>query len=571
MRVQGFNIEHFANPEYTRGGSHSLNSVSGGDILVRGENQSGKTHTFNAVLYGLLGETIALQTGHGNSVELELSDGFNIFRGEPGRQVHDGDQEYGPEEAENAIQEAVGPRELIHLHFLPSRISELPLERLLPRQRIDRVLAASSDDLGRRITELQERVEQLDEEIERREAELSSLEREEKRRNRQLSNIKSQLEKWSTVEELAETSRLAEISDALKQDPVLERRINELTSKKRGLITDIREKQNERTRAKELEEETRDIIVKALEEFICPVCEERVNRSEAENRLDNENCPFCNQTTDIRGTVSNLEAEKEQSEGQLDEINQELSELQETHDEVDSQIKSLKAERPDISELNSYAVTLLRDFDHNIHEIYEKAVEKRGQAEEELENYSQKLQQLEQQIQEVEESLSNVTRERAETVETMEQLEDEDVSTRISDFEQLWNQHYQDIAPQIAQEFNLERDGQIVLQTDEERDREYDRRGDLADAEIVLLNISFTTALNETALNRGSVNWETIVMDEPLTRLDTGIKQDALDHLKDQDIQIILTSSDEYVWQEFDQAAVLNLERQSRLTDFTDD
>lgn len=60
-------------------------------------------------------------------------------------------------------------------------------------------------------------------------------------------------------------------------------------------------------------------------------------------------------------------------------------------------------------------------------------------------------------------------------------------------------------------------------------------------------------------------------MDEPLTRLDTGIKQDALDHLKDQDIQIILTSSDEYVWQEFDQTAVLNLERQTQLTDFADD
>lgn len=572
MRIQGFTIEHFANPEYTRHGGHSLNDVSGGDILVQGENQSGKTHTFNALLYGLLGETIALQTGHGNSVELRLSDDFKIFRGEAGRMVYDGEQEYGPEEAEEVIQGAVGPRDLIHSHFLHSRISELPLEILLPRFRIDRVLAASSDDLGARITDLSEQIELYQEDIERKEAELDSLQDEKKLRKRQLSDIESQLEKWSTVEELAETGRLQEISEVLQQDPVLESRIGELNSRKRGLITDIRAKQNEQRRAKDLEEETREIIVKAVEEFICPVCEERVNRSRAQDRLDSKKCPFCDQRTDIRGTVDHLEAEKDRSGGKLEEINQEISELREERDEVDSQIQSLKEERPEISRLNSIAIDKLKDFDHDIDEIHEKAVEERIKTEEELENYSHKIQQLEDQIQTVQEELSEVKQEKEEAEQTVDQLEDEDVSTRISDFEELWNQHYQEVAPQIARDFSLHRNGQIILEgEEEERDREYDRRGDLADAEIVLLNISFVTALNETALKRGSVNWETIVLDEPFTRLDMGLKSDALKHVNNLDTQIILTSSDEYVWSEFDKAAVLNLQRQLRLTDFADD
>lgn len=571
MRVQGFNIEHFANPEFARGGPHTLDDVSGGDILIQGENQSGKTHTFNALLYCLLGDTIALQTGHGNSVELQLSEGFEIFRGESGKHVIDGDDEYGPNEAEEFIRDTVGPRDLIHTHFLHSRINELPLESHLPRQRIDRVLAATSDNLGEQIDELQEQIELLDEDIERKEAEISSLKDEENLRTRQLSDIESQLEKWSTVEELAESGRLAEISEALQKDPELESRIEDLTSRKSGLITDIREKQNEQTRAKELKAETREIIIKSLEEFICPVCEERVNRSAAQNRIDEGNCPFCDQRTDIEDTVTHLEEEKEKSEGRLEEINQELSELREERDQVDSKIQSLKEQRPEISDLNSYAVRQLRDYDHSIDQIHENASEKRGEAEEELEKHTQVLEEIQDQIEDLEEELSGLEAEKEEVESAIEKLEDEDISTRISDFEDLWNEHYQAIAPKIAREIRLERTGDIILETDDERNREYDMRGDLADAEIVLLNISFATSLNETANQRGSIDWETIIMDEPFTRLDRELKTDALEFLQSHDLQVILTSSDEYVWEEFDHATVLNLERQARLSDFIND
>jgi chromosome segregation ATPase len=304
---------------------------------------------------------------------------------------------------------------------------------------------------------------------------------------------------------------LAEISDAFQRDPELEQQIDELTSEKRSLITDIREKQNERTRAKELEEETREIIFKALEEFICPVCEERVNRGEADSRLDNQHCPFCDQSTDVKETFRHLEAEKRQSEGQSEEINRELEELRERKDEVDSQIQSLKKERPEIADLNSYAVDQLQDFDHDIDSIHAKAREERAEAEEALEEYSEKLENAEAAIAGLDKKISDLEEKRESKQARIEQLENEDVSTKLSDFEETWNNHYQQITPEIAEDIHLQRNGEIVLVNADGRRREYDRRGDLADAEVVLLNISFVITLNQTALDRGGIDWETSV------------------------------------------------------------
>lgn len=571
MKLKGFRIERFARPELTSGGPIELQSVSDEDILIRGENQSGKTHTFNALLYSLLGETIALQRGHGNAVELQLSGDLEIFRGESGKKVRYEGREFGPDEAEDVILDRLGSRDLLHMHFLHSRVSELPLERLPQSQRTSRVLDATSDNLSDRIIELEEQVEELQADIERKEAERNSKEREQSRRQRQLSDIRSQLEKWSTVEDLAESGRLAEISDELQRDPELERQIDELTSEKRSLITDIREKQNERTRAEELEDETREIIIKALEEFICPVCEERVSRGEADSRLDKQQCPFCNQSTDVQETFRHLETKKQQSEGQLEEINRELEELRERKNEVDSQIQSLKEERPEIADLNSYAVDQLNNYDHDIESILEKAREERAEAKEVLEEYTEKLENVEDDIAELNEDISDLEEKQESKQARIEHLENEDVSTKLSEFEEVWNHHYQQISPEIAEDIHLQRNGEIILVNDDGRRREYDRRGDLADAEVVLLNISFVLTLNQIALDRGSINWEIIVLDEPFARLDRGLKEDAIDHLRNLNTQFILTSSDEYIWQEFSYATTLSLQRQYKLTDFADD
>lgn len=571
MKIKGFQIDKFARPALTSGGPVGLKKVSGNDILIRGENQSGKTHTFNAILYSLLGETIALQRGHGNAVELVFSDGSRIFRGQAGKRLETGSEEYGPETADDEIQRRVGPCDLLHTHFLHSRLSELPLENLAQSKIITRVLDATTDDLSDQVNKLQEQVETLEAERERQEAELNSKKRDCHRCKRQLSEIESQVEKWVTVVNLAESGQLEKISNTLQKDPELENRINQLTSEKSGLITDIREKQNEKTRAKELEEETREIIIKALEEFICPVCEERVNRSAANYRLKKKKCPFCNQSTDVKETFEHLETEKQRSEGLLAEIDEELDELEEQKTEVESQIQSLKEKQPEIADLNSYAVRQLRNFDHDLEKIYAYAKDELAKSEGVYDEYSEKLDELEAELTTLKEKVVNKDDEKQSVQQQIKKLENEDISMRISRFEEIWNNHYQEIAPQIAEEIHLRREGDIALVGEGGRSRQYDRRGDLADAEVILLNISFVTTLNQIALKQGSIDWETIVLDEPFSRLDQGLKEDALNYMKDLDIQFVLTSSDPYVWEAFNHASTLGLERQYKITDFTNE
>jgi DNA repair exonuclease SbcCD ATPase subunit len=266
-----------------------------------------------------------------------------------------------------------------------------------------------------------------------------------------------------------------------------------------------------------------------------------------------------------------LETEKERSEGQLEEITRELEELRERKEEVESEIQSLKKERPEIADLNSYAVDQLKVFDHNIESIHTKAKEERAEAEEAIEEYSEKLENIEEEITALNEDISELEEEQESKQASIEQLENEDISTKISDFEEVWNHHYQRLTPQIAEDIHFQRNGEIVLVNNDGRRREYDRRGDLADAEVVLLNISFAITLNQIALDRGTIAWETIILDEPFARLDRGLKEDAVDYLRELDTQVIMTSSDEYIWQEFGYATTLSLQRQYKLTDFAND
>jgi hypothetical protein len=82
MRIDSLDIEEFA------GGEHrgmTIESVSNDSQLLRGGSRTGKTLTFNAVLYNLLGaqNTVDLATGRQNKVELEFTNDSRFFRGNP--------------------------------------------------------------------------------------------------------------------------------------------------------------------------------------------------------------------------------------------------------------------------------------------------------------------------------------------------------------------------------------------------------------------------------------------------------------------------------------------------------
>jgi len=80
-------------------------NIEGENLLIQGGNRTGKTLTFNAILYNLLGsrETIELSTGRNNNVSLHFSDGTEFRRGKLGAQFRRGDIEKSEEEAQEAL------------------------------------------------------------------------------------------------------------------------------------------------------------------------------------------------------------------------------------------------------------------------------------------------------------------------------------------------------------------------------------------------------------------------------------------------------------------------------------
>lgn len=104
MKLNELHSREFAKDEY-KGFEHT--NIAGENLLIQGGNRTGKTLTFNAILYNLLGaqETIDLSTGRNNNVSLEFTDGVEFRRGKLGARFRDGDIEKSDDEAQEELAE----------------------------------------------------------------------------------------------------------------------------------------------------------------------------------------------------------------------------------------------------------------------------------------------------------------------------------------------------------------------------------------------------------------------------------------------------------------------------------
>ncbi|MFC7230967.1 ATP-binding protein [Saliphagus sp. GCM10025308] len=70
--------------------------MSGDDLLIMGGNRSGKTLTFNALLYGLYGPqaTFGVSPGRKSTVRFHFDDDDIVERGGGGRKYSHGDETY---------------------------------------------------------------------------------------------------------------------------------------------------------------------------------------------------------------------------------------------------------------------------------------------------------------------------------------------------------------------------------------------------------------------------------------------------------------------------------------------
>ncbi len=566
MKLSRVAINRFGREEYE---GFTQPNVDGEDFLILGGNRTGKTLTFNALLYNLLGSenTIDLSTGRSNDVALTFDDGTTFKRGQPearwsastvleGEEARDQFTEYL---ADNLTQE-IEASELIKTHFLHSNRERLPLSQLTGTERLALIRAVVDNDTQDRIEQNTERIEGLEEEVEQYRSKLRRAKEDQQELRGQLSSDENQLGKYEQIAELRDSGDLRDLCELLQRDTELSERIGELSKERNGLRQEKRSKSKLKWKWERYREEERNsVIAKAVNDFVCPACADRVSEELAENRISNDRCPFCA----VKGRSDDIAADVEdkihRSEDEIEELEVEIENINNRIEEIDEEVAQLHERQPDLNGLSTPIERVLRTNDYGFAAIVEEM-------ESELEKYSQsinevneKLETLDSEISEYEEVIEEHRVTIAQLEEENEQIRTESIHEEIQTFTDHWSDEYQTAAGEIGLEIGLTSDGEVHIPGNE-TNRNYNSAGELSGAEILFLNISFATTVNAFVREENITEWEVIVMDEPFAALDNEATENLLDYMSSSELQFICTTSDDSMTASFDKTT--QLERQ---------
>lgn len=557
MKISRLHIEQFARdefPEFTK------NDVAGDDLLIKGGNRSGKTLTFNALLYGLYGPqaTFGVSPGRKSTIQFHLDNDDLIERGGGGRKYATGDETYEKAESDRKIDENVGPEELVTLQFLHSEKEELPLTQLSGDELLSVIRRVVDTDIQDEIEQLQHEREELEHEIERvRRMELQP--RQEELDDINIGQYERRLEEIKHVQSLIDTGRIETIKQRLLDNEEIREELSELTSRKRSITQELRKKQRQLREARRYTQQVNNIIVDAIQELTCAVCDQIVVEETAKQRLQNGRCPQCGRERDLSELKDQLRSKVERADEDVEELENEIAELEKEKDELEDEIEALQESVPDLSDLNDLTQHTLEDNDYDIDAVAERTRKELDQHQEHVEELRERKDQLETEIEEVEAELAELNEGLIVTEERIDELSEESFEEIVRSFQDAWSENYQALAPELAVEIQIESDGTIILPGNEGA-REYD---ELSTGEGRLLNLSFAYTLAEQATQAedGGHGWETIVLDEPFANIDEDIQENAIEYIRHSDLQFIIMTSNEDLESYFNPQQVKSLDR----------
>ena len=539
MKLDTIDIREFSQQdEYNTPREEGIN---GDTLLVKGENRSGKTLTFNALRYILVGETINVSPGRGSELEVEFTDGSQFYRGLPTISYQTGDEEFTATAARERLRTDTGPRKLLEPYFLHSHIEELPLEEISESGRLDVIRsvtepeqqaliqyhAAAAEHLEWEIGEAEDRLRKLGETIDDLREKVQSFDRQKQRAEKIVS--------------MGESGQLAEIQRVLDEHQELNDELQELFERKEGIRKQLSQKRNRRDQLRTYEREIDELIAEAVNDFVCPACETSVPSQIAEDRLDKNKCPFCDRRTSIGDLREELQQKQEDSEGMADEIQDEIDELEEERDEVQHEIERIKAEQPSLEELDADAKRRLNRHDRDVEAVVAEAKEELDEVRAKLDSRSVELEELEDEAETEEERVERLKDAREFATERAEELRTESHRNAVAAFAEEWTASFEAIAPSMSQEIGVGEEGEVFL-PGTPSDRPYSG-DDLSDSGRQLLNLSFAITLNKFADDEVA-GLDTIVLDEPFNHLDNTSTEEMLDFiLGDEDRQYVFTSS----------------------------
>jgi len=547
MNLSRLAIENFAIEESP---TINLQSLSGNDLLFYGGNRSGKTLIFNAILYGLYGrrETFGVSPGQRSQVTLHFDNADTIEREGEHIYRHRGEQI----DATEGVKSYIGPKDTVRLQFVPSESSDQPLGRLSGPETLDRIRAILSISAQSEIEKHRKAISHLKhlKEIKRRgEAGHGIRELKSQIRELPIRDTENRIEDIEELQELIQSGEIFSIRDRLQDQGSVSESLDELYDRRREITQTLKQKGRERRDTVRYDQEVEDLIIDALQEFTCPICGRLVREQTARNRLPDK-CPQCARPRDLDELRSRLSEKVSAADERIERLDDEIEELEGELDEVDAEINELQSQEADLESLNQFIRTALDQADYDIDQLQERT-------ERELERHREELDQL----QEKEEELSSALNVRRALIESFDESL-QFASERISELEAETRQEVQEeftdrisdvfqaIGSDLGTQVGISSDGELQFPgTGSEGVRTFSR---LSSGERQLANLAFTITLAQFAQeNSDAHEWEVLVLDEPLTDLESDVQDSVLEYLLDSDLQCIITSSLEEVRSHF--------------------
>ena len=559
MKISRFESEQFAIDESP---TIKEQSISGKDLLLYGGNRSGKTLTFNAILYGLFGRhgTFGVTPGQSSTVKLYFDSSDAIIRDRSHKYKHDGNTL----DVEEGVREHLGREENIGLQFVPSNPSKQPLSRLSEDELLDRirsVLSSEKQEAIERHRRAKSELEHLKEIRYRGETQPGVRELEERLDDLPVKDTRDRIEEIEDLLELIESGRIQEISDRLQQKDDVAEELDQLYNRRRELNQTLKEKRRELGDASRYTQKINDLIIDAIQEFTCPVCGRLVEEETARNRLP-DRCPQCARPRDLSDLRDRLEDRVSKADTQIETLKEEIGDLEEKLAEVNADIDELQESEPELSDLNGFVRTALDQADHDIEKLRERTHRELQTHEEQLAELEEEQSIVEEQLMARRQLLDEFKRSIQVADERVVELEKRAFDEIREKFTDRISEVYQEIAPDLGTEVGLTQSGELDFPgTGSEGIRSYER---LSSGERRLVNLAFAITMAEFAReNDEAHDWEVLVLDEPLTNLESDIQDGAARYLRDTDIQCIMTSPLDRIQSHFrdDEAEIVGLNR----------
>lgn len=559
MKISRLEIENFAIDE-----SPTINeqSISGKDVLLYGGNRSGKTLTFNALLYALYGRsgTFGVTPGQRSKVNAYFDNSDAVLRGSTHQYEHDGEMLDATEGVEKFIEDEKN----VQIQFITSNPASQPISKLSADDLLDRIRSILNSENQSEIERHRRAKAELEhlEEIRRRGGDRPSIKKLERDLDSlPISRTENRIEDIEELQRLIDTGDIQNISNRLQRKDEVAEQLSELYDKRRTLEDNLKQKRKELSDASRYTQEVNDLIIDAIEEFACPVCGDLVEERIARNRLPNQ-CPHCGRPRDLSELRTQLRDKVDNADTKIEEIKEDISNFEEELASVKADISELQDSDPDLEGLNQLVRTALKQAEHDLEQLEERTSRELENHCEELSRFRSEKQELEGQLEDRQELLTNINESTDQASAIIERLEQEAFDEIREEFTDRISDIYKNIAPGLGTNIGLSSEGELDFPgTGSEGARSYDR---LSSGEKRLVNLAFGLTMAKFAQeNEDSHNWEVLVMDEPLTNLESEIQDAAARYLRDADIQIIMTSPLDRIKSHFQdsESKIVSLER----------